>query len=105
MHLQNFGRQTLVHPAVHAGRFLSLPVSISRDGRKQAILVEELLCMEGERNPGEERGLQSQARWEGQGEGQCRGHHSQLHHSGGHVCHGMASWSLCGSSVLPVVMT
>ena len=48
MHLQPFGRQTLVHHAVHAGRFLSHPVSICRDGRKQAILVEELLCMEGE---------------------------------------------------------
>ena len=50
-----------VHPAVHAGRFLLHPLRVQRDGREQAILKEELLCVERGTNPREERRPQGQA--------------------------------------------
>ena len=50
-----------VHPAVRAGRFLSHPLCVERDGRERAILMEELLCMERGTNLREERRPQRQA--------------------------------------------
>lgn len=106
VHSAALWKTTLVHPAVHTGRFLSHPESIWRGGRKQT-------------NP---RGRASFA-WRGgdkprRGEGTAepgRGGRNRVRDSVGGTTPGCitreamsagpASWSFCGSSVLPVVMT
>lgn len=52
----------VVQLALHSGRFLLHPVSIQKDGRKQVILMGDLLCVGREDKPGRGEGAPEKVR-------------------------------------------